>query len=238
MKFQNLKKNDIIFCESQNSRVIRLGSLINESSWKGYDIFSKQEMIITNQDKFKLVNETKKPNIIKMTQLIESKSSKSTLTEKEVFIVEFFIEELGYEQISSIVDDYLEGDIEVGIPKIKELKNYLNLHHLDSEIFIQYLVCATENEGKEINTNTKIQRVKRYEVTGVQNSVVSRFDDVSWTFYALNEEHAKLVEQLIQDSPFKFPPQYVDVDFGDSDFIDFGNFEFVGDTNHPEKVID
>lgn len=238
MKFQDLKKNDIIFCESQNSRVIRLGNFINKSTWKGYDIFSKQEIIVTNKDKFKLVNETKKPNIIKMSHLIESKSSTDTLTEKEVFIVEFFIEELGYEKINTIVDDYMDGDIKVDIPNVREIKNYLNLHHIDSDIFIQYLICAKENEGNKINTSTKIKRVQLYYVSGTQNSYVPRYDDVSFTFYSLNDEHAELVKDSITNNPWTVSFDYGGADFGDPDSFYFSDFELEGSVSDNEIVID
>lgn len=237
MKFQELKKNDIIFCESQNSRVIRLGNFMNKSTWKGYDIFSKQEIIVTNKDKFKLVNETKKPNIIKMSHLIESKSSIDTLTEKEVFIVEFFIEELGYKKINTIVDDYMDGDIDVIIPNVSEIKNYLHLHHIDSRIFIQYLICAKENEGNKINTSTKIQRVQLYTVFGTQYSFVTRYDYVSATFYSLNDEHAELVKKSIKGNPWTVPFNYGDVDYGDAESFDFSDFELEGSVSDNGVVI-
>lgn len=237
MKFQNLKKNDIIFCETQNSRVIRLGNLINENSWLGRDVFSKQEMIVTNQDKFKLVNETRKPNTIKMSRLLESNSDTNTLTEKEVFIVNFFIDELGHDEISNLVESHREGNPDIKIPNILELRNYLNISNysnIEDGMFIQYLICANDNIGNEINTNTKIKRVKKYTLNTTEISNVTRYDYIYYNFFAEDDETARKIQSSIKDNPFRYNYEYSDADYGDSDHDGFTDWS-LEETGHISK---
>ncbi len=55
MRYQNLRKNDVLFCESKSSRVLKLVEKI-DGSWVGRDIFTNQNFQLNNTDQFKLVN--------------------------------------------------------------------------------------------------------------------------------------------------------------------------------------
>ncbi len=55
MRYENLKKNDVLFCESKGSRVLKLVEKV-EGSWVGRDIFTNQNFELNNTDHSKLVN--------------------------------------------------------------------------------------------------------------------------------------------------------------------------------------
>ena len=84
MSFGSLRKNDVLFCESKGSRVVKLVES-NNNVWIGRDMFSGQNIEITESDTFKLVNKQRKTKPMSMVSLLESESSsRPTLTEKEV----------------------------------------------------------------------------------------------------------------------------------------------------------
>jgi len=88
MRYQNLRKNDVLFCESKGSRVLKLVEKI-DGSWVGRDIFTNQNFQLNNTDQFKLVNRERKVKPLSLVSLVESTTGPSTLTEKEVFIVDY-----------------------------------------------------------------------------------------------------------------------------------------------------
>ena len=88
MSFSSLKKNDVIFCESKNSRVLKLIEKV-DGSWIGRDIFTNQSYELNSNDQFKLVNRERRVKPLSLTSLVESTDGPSTLTEKEVFIVDY-----------------------------------------------------------------------------------------------------------------------------------------------------
>ena len=49
MRYQNLRKNDVLFCESKGSRVLKLVEKV-EGSWVGRDIFTNQNFELNNTD--------------------------------------------------------------------------------------------------------------------------------------------------------------------------------------------
>ena len=129
MSFGSLRKNDVLFCESKGSRVVKLVES-NNNVWIGRDMFSGQSIEITENDTFKLVNKQRKTKPMSMVSLLESESSsRPTLTEKEVFIVEFFLDNYSQEELSQLSESYYNGDYLKGhsISVLKSLKRYLNI---------------------------------------------------------------------------------------------------------------
>ena len=123
MSFSSLKKNDVIFCESKNSRVIKLISK-DENKWRGKDIFTNEGFEITSQDNFKVVTRERKTRPISMVNLFESESEPSTLTEKEVMIVEYIKEEMDPTDLNRIERKYLDNNL-VDFKELDGVANFL-----------------------------------------------------------------------------------------------------------------
>ena len=103
MRYQNLRKNDVLFCESKGSRVLKLVEKV-EGSWVGRDIFTNQNFELNNTDQFKLVNRERKVKPLSLVSLVESTNGPSTLTEKEVFIVDYILDNYNPDELQEAKD--------------------------------------------------------------------------------------------------------------------------------------
>ena len=166
MSFSSLKKNDVIFCESKNSRVIKLISK-DENKWSGKDIFTNEGFEITSQDNFKVVTRERKSRPISMVNLFESEGVPSTLTEKEVMIVEYIQEEMDPSNLNRLERKYLDNNLS-DLRELEVVANFLKYLGVETRYapdeLLCYALCAIQNEGKEISTSTPITRFYRYDL--------------------------------------------------------------------------
>lgn len=220
MRYENLKKNDVLFCESKGSRVLKLVDKV-DGSWLGRDIFTNENFELTNTDQFKLVNRERKVKPLSLLKLIESKNGPSTLTEKEVFIVDYIMDNYNPDELKELKDSYDDGEhMSTKIPYFNSLLRYLNLPGGYSDAsFFQYVLCAYENIGKTITSSTPIQRFKEYRFNWTEEREQTEYNTYYIEFYAANEEDAKKISKHLQDDFWSYSPDSYDTDYGDSEFI-------------------
>lgn len=220
MRYENLKKNDVLFCESKGSRVLKLVDKV-DGSWLGRDIFTNENFELTNTDQFKLVNRERKVKPLSLLKLIESKNGPSTLTEKEVFIVDYIMDNYNPDELKELKDSYDDGEhMGTKIPYFNSLLRYLNLPGGYSDAsFFQYVICAYENIGKTITSSTPIKRFKEYRFTWTEEREQTEYSTYYLEFYAANEEDANKISKHLQDDFWSYNPDAYDTDYGDSVFI-------------------
>jgi len=220
MRYENLKKNDVLFCESKGSRVLKLVDKV-DGSWLGRDIFTNENFELTNTDQFKLVNRERKVKPLSLLKLIESKNGPSTLTEKEMFIVDYIMDNYSPDELKELKDSYDDGEhMSTKIPYFTSLLRYLNLPGGYSDAsFFQYVLCAYENIGKTITSSTPIQRFKEYRFTWTEEREQTEYSTYYLEFYAANEEDANKISKHLQDDFWSYNPDAYDTDYGDSVFI-------------------
>lgn len=241
MNFSNLKRNDVIFCESKGSRVIKLTEQ-NENLWVGKDLFTNQHFEISSTDSFKLVNRAKKTKPLSLLSLVESENPSSTLTEKEVIIVDYLIETYSHEEMNKLIGDYKEA-INVQYPNsiniFKSISNYLNLKKgINYSEMFQYLICASENIGKPITTSTTITRFLQYTLSFMEHRLQHEYISYTIDFSALNQEDAEKISEVMQnDNIWDYDPESHDSEYGDSDVIDVYDFNTHLDSPTP-LIID
>lgn len=225
MSFGSLRKNDVLFCESKGSRVVKLVES-NNNVWIGRDMFSGQSIEITENDTFKLVNKQRKTKPMSMVSLLESESSsRPTLTEKEVFIVEFFLDNYSQEELSQLSESYYNGDYLKGhsISVLKSLKKYLNIGNrgADDDAYMQYVLCANDNYGKEISTSTPISRFVRYSFNWIEEREQTEY--ASWTVdFSAEADNQELLDEFVEkikDDFWNYNPDHQDTDYGDSHHV-------------------
>lgn len=222
MSFSSLKKNDVIFCESKNSRVIKLISK-DENKWRGKDIFTNEGFEITSQDNFKVVTRERKTRPISMVNLFESESEPSTLTEKEVMIVEYIQEEMDPTDLNRIERKYLDNNL-VDFKELKGVADFLKYlgveQRYSADQLVCYALCAIENEGKEISTSTPIKRFIMYDMRRWEIR-----EQVEYTSWAIdfcaedNDEKLDEIKESIEDHFWDYDPQSMDSDYGDSEHL-------------------
>ena len=227
MSFRNLKKNDIVFCES-NSRVLKLVEKQN-GVWNTQDLFSKQPIKLSSNQPFKLVETHKKVSKpMSMLKLMEQDEGvPTTLTEKEVFLVDYLLND---------VDQSLLHQAERVFRKMESLRDmttvignifspivrYMSLGRFTNDVrYFQYVFCALENlDGSEINTSTRIERLSSFKYEKVE--IRKQIEYVSWTvdnIPSFNEEDLRDNLSTIDDNFWNWSPDSNDTDYGDSDTI-------------------
>jgi len=219
MRYQNLRKNDVLFCESKGSRVLKLVEKI-DGSWIGKDIFTNQNFQLKNTDQFKLVNRERKVKPLSLLSLVESKNGPSTLTEKEVFIVDYIMDNYSPDELEDIKNNFQDGEINTKIPHFNSLLRYLNLPGGHSESsFFQYILCAYENIGKTITSSTPITRLNEYEFRWTEERLQTEYTTYTLEFYAANDEDAEKISKYLREDFWSHNPESEDSDYGDSQFV-------------------
>lgn len=226
MRYENLKKNDVLFCESKGSRVLKLVDKV-DGSWLGRDIFTNENFELNNTDQFKLVNRERKVKPLSLLKLIESKNGPSTLTEKEVFIVDYIMDNYSPDELQDLKDSYDDGKhIDNKIPHFNSLLRYLNLPGGYSEAsFFQYIICAYENIGKTITSSTPIKRFKEYRFDWTEERLQTEYNTYYIEFYAANLEDANKISEHLKENFWSYSPDAYDTDYGDSEFVRMTNPE-------------
>lgn len=222
MSFSSLKKNDVIFCESKNSRVIKLISK-DENKWRGNDIFTNEGFEITSQDNFKVVTRERKTRPISMVNLFESEGVPSTLTEKEVMIVEYIQEEMDPSNLNRLERKYLDNNLS-DLRELEMVANFLKYLGVETRYapdeLLCYALCAIENEGKEISTSTPIKRFYRYDLRRWE--IREQVEYTSWAIEFCAEDNSEKLDEIkehIEDHFWDYNPDSMDSDYGDSEHI-------------------
>lgn len=238
MSFTSLKKNDVIYSESKDSRVFKLISKKN-NKWIVEDVFSKKTDTITEQDQFKIVKTETKIKPISMLRLFEDTKSNSnpTLTEKEVFLVDELIETHEEEYLHGLISEFENGDdLNVGFELLGDYLKFLNLSYFSKENkfgLIQYVYCAIENYNNEISQSTPITRFKTFYISTTEVSDERKYQELQLTFFALDKEMAIKIQEGIMSNIYQYDPDYGDSDYGDSEFIGFGEVEVREELGNP-----
>lgn len=227
MSFRNLKKNDIIFCES-NSRVLKLVEKQN-GVWNTQDLFSKQQLKLSSNQPFKLVETHKKVSKpMSMLKLMEhDEVVPSTLTEKEVFIVEYLLNEIDESLLNKAQRVFSSRQSSKDVNTVTKeiftpIVRYLSLGAMynDSRL-LQYVFCAIENlDGSEISTSTRIERLSSFEYR--RTEIRKQIEYVGWridNIAAFNEEDLRDELEYINDNFWNWNPESNDSDYGDSDTL-------------------
>jgi hypothetical protein len=227
MSFRNLKKNDIVFCES-NSRVLKLVEKQN-NVWNTQDLFSKQPIKLSSNQPFKLVEIHRKVlKPMSMLKLMEQDEGvPSTLTEKEVFIVDYLLSEVDqsllhqaqrvFSKMESLRDMTTVTN-NIFLPIIK----YMSLDKSSNDVrLLQYVFCALENlDGSEINTSTRIERLSSFRYERVE--IRKQIEYVNWIVHnipSFNEEDLRDEIENINDNFWGWSPDSDYSDYGDSDTL-------------------
>lgn len=227
MSFRNLKKNDIVFCES-NSRVLKLVEKQN-GVWNTQDLFSKQPIKLSSNQPFKLVETHKKVSKpMSMLKLMEhDEGVPSTLTEKEVFIVDYLLSDVDQSLLHQAerVFRKMESsrDMITVISNIfSPIVRYMSLGKFTNDArYFQYVFCALENlDGSEINTSTRIERLSTFQYEKVE--IRKQIEYVSWSvdnIPSFSEEDLRDNLSTIDDNFWNWSPDSRDSDYGDSDTL-------------------
>lgn len=227
MSFRNLKKNDIVFCES-NSRVLKLVEKQN-GVWNTQDLFSKQPIKLSSNQPFKLVETHKKVSKpMSMLKLMEhDEGVPSTLTEKEVFIVDYLLSDVDQSLLHQAerVFRKMESsrDMITVISNIfSPIVRYMSLGKFTNDArYFQYVFCALENlDGSEINTSTRIERLSTFQYEKVE--IRKQIEYVSWSIDnipSFSEEDLRDNLSTIDDNFWNWSPDSRDSDYGDSDTL-------------------
>lgn len=227
MSFRNLKKNDIVFCES-NSRVLKLVEKQN-GVWNTQDLFSKQPIKLSSNQPFKLVETHKKVSKpMSMLKLMEhDEGVPSTLTEKEVFIVDYLLSDVDQSLLHQAerVFRKMESsrDMSTVISNIfSPIVRYMSLGKFTNDArYFQYVFCALENlDGSEINTSTRIERLSTFQYEKVE--IRKQIEYVSWSvdnIPSFSEEDLRDNLSTIDDNFWNWSPDSRDSDYGDSDTL-------------------
>lgn len=226
MRYENLKKNDVLFCESKGSRVLKLVDKV-DGSWLGRDIFTNENFELNNTDQFKLVNRERKVKPLSLLKLIESKNGPSTLTEKEVFIVDYIMDNYSPDELQDLKNSYDNGEhMDTKIAHFSSLLRYLNLPGGYSEAsFFQYIICAYENIEKTLTSSTPIKRFKEYKFNWTEERLQTEYITYYIEFYSANLEDANKISEHLEENFWSYNPNAYDTDYGDGEFVRMTNPE-------------
>lgn len=238
MIFENLTKNDVLFCESKGSKVLKLIEKVGET-WIGRDIFSNQNFELTNSDQFKLVNRNRKITPLSLVKLFESKDSQTTLTEKEVLIVDYIKDNYDPDELEEMRISYKNGTIgKSNLLNFQSMRRYLNLRSgYSQDNLIQYVFCAIENINKTITTSTQIKRFQEFTFYWVEEALVTELTTYRVEFSAIDMSDAEKIIEVIKDDFWSYDPEANDTDYGDREFVKMSNPEIYEDTS-PKLVIE
>lgn len=230
MIFENLTKNDVLFCESKGSKVLKLIEKVGET-WIGRDIFSNQNFELTNSDQFKLVNRNRKVTPLSLVKLFESKDSQTTLTEKEVLIVDYIKDNYDPDELEEMRISYKNGTIgKSNLLDFQSMRRYLNLTSgYSQDNLIQYVYCAIENINKTITTSTQIKRFQEFTFYWNEETIVTEFTTYRVGFSAIDRSDAEKIIEVIKDDFWSYDPESTDSDYGDREFVKMSNPEIYED---------
>ena len=171
-----------------------------------------------------------KLSLLKALKESVSEDNPPTLTDNEVFIVDYLNTEIDPSllyRVETGFENYNPNEMDKIINIFRDILTYLSLRNLLNDYrLIQYIICAIENQGKEITTNTPIKRLKTFDFTvwGTEKQIVyNKYSIDGLPVY--NDDDISDLTNKITDRFWDWNPESHDSDYGDSDFIGFDDPE-------------
>jgi len=181
---------------------------------------------------------------LSLYRLIENEESSvpNTLTDKEVFIVTYLLEDVDRSVLYSAErywDELKPYDMKKIIDTIfTPILPYVNKKNLKGDLRLyQYIFCALENDTS-VTTDTPIRRMKNYNYKIWE--IRRQIEYVDWRTeipgFSLDEVRNK--SELIQESLWDWNPESNDSDYGDSEFLGLEDEEIRDSIYEKFLVID
>jgi hypothetical protein len=171
-----------------------------------------------------------KLSLLKTLKESVGENNPPTLTDNEVFIVDYLNTEIDPSllyRIETGFENYSPNEMYKIKDIFKDILTYLSLKNLSKDYrLIQYVICAIENQGKEITTNTPIKRLKTFDFTiwGTEKQIVyNKYSIENLPVY--NDDDISDLTNKITDRFWDWSPDSSDSDYGDSDFLGFDDPE-------------
>jgi len=171
-----------------------------------------------------------KLSLLKALKESVSEDNPPTLTDNEVFIVDYLNTEIDPSllyRVETGFENYNPNEMDKIINIFRDILTYLSLRNLLHDYrLIQYIICAIENQGKEITTNTPIKRLKTFDfiIWGTEKQIVyNKYYIDGLPVY--NDDDISDLTNKITDRFWDWNPDSHDSDYGDSDFIGFDDPE-------------
>jgi hypothetical protein len=183
---------------------------------------------------------------LSLYRLIENEESSvpNTLTDKEVFIVTYLLEEVDRSILYSAKrywDELKPYNMMNIIDTIfTPILPYVNQKGLKNDLRLyQYILCTLENENdNSVTTDTPIRRMKNYDYKIWE--IRKQIEYVDWRTeipgFSLDEVRNK--SKLIQESFWDWNPESNDSDYGDSEHLGLEDEEINDSTYEKFLVID
>jgi hypothetical protein len=171
-----------------------------------------------------------KLSLLKTLKESVGENNPPTLTDNEVFIVDYLNTEIDPSllyRIETGFENYNPYEMDKINEIFKNILTYLSLKHLINDYrIIQYVICAIENQDKEITTNTPIKRLKTFglKVWGTEKQIIHNKYFIS-DLPVYNDDNISDLTNKITDRFWDWNPDNHDSDYGDSDFLGFDDYE-------------
>jgi hypothetical protein len=156
-----------------------------------------------------------------------------TLTDNEIFIMDYlsnevdpsllYEAEVAYENFNPIMMSKIVAKIFDPILTYIGMKNKKNDRRL-----LQYVLCYSENEGKEITTSTPIRRLAYYNFTiwDTTRQIIYNKNNISEVPAFSDEDMEEKKESLVKNMWDGWNTDVSDSDYGDSEFIEYSDASF------------
>jgi hypothetical protein len=181
---------------------------------------------------------------LSLYRLIENEESSvpNTLTDKEVFIVTYLLEDVDRSVLYSAErhwDELKPYKMKKIIDTIfTPILPYVNQKGLKEDLRLyQYVFCALENDTS-VTTDTPIRRMKNYDYKIWEIRQQIEYVDWRTQIPGFNIDEVKKKSELIQESLWEWNPESNDSDYGDSEHLGLEDEEINDSTYEKFLVID
>jgi len=182
---------------------------------------------------------------LSLYRLIENEESSvpNTLTDKEVFIVTYLLEDVDRSVLYSAErywDELKPYEMKKIIDTIfKPILSYVNQKDLKEDLRLyQYILCVLENENdNSVTTDTPIRRMKNYDYKIWETRKQIEYVDWRTEIPGFSLDDVRNKSKLIQESFWSWDPNSYDSDYGDSEHLGFEDEE-IKDSYEKFLVID
>jgi hypothetical protein len=183
---------------------------------------------------------------LSLYRLIENEESSvpNTLTDKEVFIVTYLLEDVDRSVLYSAErhwDELKPYDMKKIIDTIfTPILSYVNQKNLKGDLRLyQYIFCALENENdNSVTTDTPIRRMKNYDYKIWETRQQIEYVDWRTEIPGFSLDEVRNKSKLIQESFWDWNPNSNDSDYGDSEHLGLEDEEINDSTYEKFLVID
>jgi hypothetical protein len=183
---------------------------------------------------------------LSLYRLIENEESSvpNTLTDKEVFIVTYLLEDVDRSVLYS-AERYWDELKPYNMMNIIDtiftpILPYVNQKGLKNDLRLyQYILCALENENdNSVTTDTPIRRMKNYDYKIWETRKQIEYVDWRTEIPGFSLDEVRNKSKLIQESFWDWSPNSNDTDYGDSEHFGFEDEEINDSTYEKFLVID